>query len=182
MSRGPPTHGYTILDPAHGRVVESRAARYKGFEISYENREVECANRAQERAARGARRLSAVRHPCGPTMGEGRGLIHPAEEGFLRCLAAPPRPHDALPGAAARDCGHLGAPTPRGPVAFPLPAAVLPDARPRPLHMSPGHPPRREMLPESPCTAPLRLPLPGGRGRSAPAHLHAHITPHAQKK
>ena len=44
------------------------------------------------------------------------------------------------------------------------------------------HPPRREMVPESPCTAPLRLPLPGGRGRSAPAHLHAHITPHAQKK
>ena len=82
----------------------------------------------------------------------------------------------ALPGAAARDCGHLGAPTPRGPVAFPLPAAVLPDARPRPLHMSPEHPPRRKMLPESTCAAPLRLPLHGGCGRSAPPHHQPHTT------
>ena len=93
------------------------------------------------------------------TAGEGRGLIHRAEEGFLRCLAAPPRPHAALPGAAARDCGHLGAPTPRGPVAFPLPAAVLPDARPRPLHMSPEHPPRGEMVPESPLHSPAASTL-----------------------
>ena len=107
---------------------------------------------------------------------EGWGRIYRAQEGFLRCLAAPPRPHDALPGAAARDCGHLGEPTPRGPVAFPLPAAALPDARPRPLHMSPEQPPRGEMLCERECSLPLRLPLHGGCGRSAGPHLHVHTT------
>ena len=32
------------------------------------------------------------------------------------------------------------------------------------------------MLPESRCTAPLRLPLHGGCGRSAGPHLHVHTT------
>ena len=110
------------------------------------------------------------------TLGEGLGRIYRGWEGFLRCLAAPPEPHDALPGAAARDCGHLGEPTPRGPVAFPLPAAALPDARPRPLHMSPEHPPRGEMLCERERSLPLHLPLHGGCGRSAGPHLHVHTT------
>ena len=59
--------------------------------------------------------------------------------------------HDALPGAAARDCGHLGAPTPRGPADFPLPAAVLPDARPRPLRMPPEHHRDAKCFPRAPA-------------------------------
>ena len=55
---------------------------------------------------------------------------------------------------------------------FTLPA----DARPRPLHMSPEHPLRGEMLRERERSLPLRLPLHGGCGRSGGAHLHVHTT------
>ena len=72
------------------------------------------------------------------SLGEGRQIYraHRRSLRFLRCLAAPLEAHDALPGAAARDCGHLGAPTLQGPDAFPRPAAALPDVRPRPSRLS----------------------------------------------
>ena len=119
------------------------------------------------------------------SLGEGRQIYraHRRRLRFLRCLAAPLEAHDALPGAAARDCGHLGAPTLQGPDAFPRPAAALPDVRPRPsrlsglaLHMSSEHPPRGKMLRKRERSLPLRLFLHGGCGRSAGAHLHIHTT------